>query len=149
MWKGTFKQIFSENKIFRTNYLHFHLSLIFFLAGERTGENKLYYINIDFYNMAKSVASVQYREFEDVKEQLVHPKQQKSVELAVMMTDVPVFTMFAKNKDSGNDYFLNGESTWTIYGSEFKGERNLIDISENGKSKQISNSCKYNLCPMS
>ena len=79
------------------------------------------------------MALVQYREFEDVKEQVVNIGATRSVELAVMTTDVPVFTMFAKNKETGNDYYLNGESTWTIYGSEFKGERNLIDISENGR----------------
>ena len=48
-----------------------------------------------------------------------------------MMTETPVFTMFAKDEVTQQEFYLNGESTWTVYGSEFRGERNLIDISMN------------------
>ena len=57
-----------------------------------------------------------------------------------MMTEVPVFTMFAKDETAENELYLNGESTWTVYGSEFRGERNLIDISMNGMSLFCSSS---------
>ena len=53
--------------------------------------------------------------------------------MAIMMTETPVFTMFAKDEETEKEFYLNGESTWTVYGSEFRGERNLIDISVNGK----------------
>ena len=58
--------------------------------------------------------------------------------LQFFLLQTPVFTMFAKDDETQGELYLNGESTWTVYGSEFRGERNLIDISNNGKERIVN-----------
>lgn len=103
---------------------------LFFLA---VGESKLYYINIDFNNLASGNASVQYKEFEYDRERIVLYSAMYSIEIAAMLTERPMFTMIARNEANGNPFFLNGQTEWKVSGSEFKGERNLIDITDQGQ----------------
>ena len=100
--------------------------------GEMGGENKLYYINIDFINLASGNASVQYKEFEDDRERVVFAGTQYTVDVVVMTTQRPEFNMVAREWHKNVEYFLNGQHSWLIPGSEFKGERHVIRITDRG-----------------
>ena len=97
------------------------------------GENKLYYINIDFINLASGNASVQYKEFEDDRERVVFAGTQYTVDVIVMTTQRPEFNMVARELNKETEYFLNGQHSWLIQGSEFKGERHVIRITDRGE----------------
>ena len=96
------------------------------------GENKLYYINIDFINLASGNASVQYKEFEDDRERVVYAGTQYTVDVIVMTTQRPEFNMVARQLNKEIEYYLNGQHSWLIQGSEFKGERHVIRITDRG-----------------
>jgi len=100
--------------------------------GEMGGESKIYYMNIDFINLASGDASIQYKEFEDDRERVVFAGTQYTVDVVVLTTQRPEFNMIARQYNANKDYFLNGQPSWTIQGSEFKGERHVIRITDKG-----------------
>lgn len=102
-------------------------------AGETGGEAKMYYINIDFNNLASGNASVQYKEFQDDRERVIFAGTQYTVDVISVTTQKPEFVMIARDVSSNKELFLNGQPSWSVQGSEFKGERHVIDISETGE----------------
>lgn len=105
------------------------------ISDERGGEGKLYHFNIELYNMANVTALVQYNEFNIEQEIRVLPLGTQVIETKAMLTDNTGLDLVARSELTGSQLYLNGLMRQNIYGSESKGERYIVNISEQGRKK--------------
>ena len=105
------------------------------ISDERGGEGKLYHFNIELYNMANVTALVQYNEFNIEQEIRVLPLETQVIETKAMLTDNTGLDLVARSELTGSQLYLNGLMRQNIYGSESKGERYIVNISEQGRKK--------------
>ena len=80
-------------------------------------------------------AVVQYNEFNIEQEIRVLPLGTQVIETKAMLTDNTGLDLVARSELTGYQLYLNGLMRQNIYGSESKGERYIVNISEQGRKK--------------
>lgn len=96
------------------------------------GDSRLYYINIDFNNLASGNATVQYKQFQEQKEIMIPKGTSYTIGLTTVTTQQPEISIISHDSVTRKEYFLNGLTSWTVPASEFKGERHTVDITDDG-----------------
>ena len=116
-------------------YCKFNSSLY---TGGHGGEWKIYYINIDFVSRVATNTTILYHELEDPnqRESIVPAMVSYNMRKIYKMTVQPQYQMMARMHPllatGVVRYYLNGVASWTVTGSEIKGETTQVIITDKG-----------------